>query len=182
MKKLLFLGVVVVIATMTVSSAFAGSRAVGVEVGYVNPQDEAEVFSSTWIAGVYMDFGLPAVNWSVSPFVNYWNWSEDASGLETSFHDWTVGANVKMTIPAATVQPFIAAGASAHLLNASAKGTDPLLGSFDLSESDTKFGFQVGGGASMGVGSRTNLVASGWYHFVENVDQWSARAGLSWNI
>lgn len=182
MKKLLFLGVVVVIAAMTVSSAFAGSRAVGVEFGYLDPQDEGDVFNSTWIAGVYMDLGLPAINWSVSPFVNYWNWSEDVSGLETSFRDWTVGANLKMSIPAAAVQPFIAAGASAHLMSASLKGSDPLLGSFDISEGETKFGFQLGGGAQMGVGSRTNIVASGWYHFVENVNQWSLRGGLSWNI
>ena len=83
------------------SSAFAGSplRAVGVEAGYVSPDIDGGTDMNTWIAGVYLDFGLPATNMYINPFVNYWNWSEGSGTSEVSFRDWTMGANLKWAIP-----------------------------------------------------------------------------------
>jgi opacity protein-like surface antigen len=176
MKKVALMAVAFCAVVLVSASAFAGPlRAVGVEAGYVSPDTpEGAPDMNTWVAGVYLDFGLPATNFYVNPFVNYWNWSEGEGSAETSFHDWALGANVKWTIPTAgMISPFLAAGASAHMLNASA-------GSIDVS--DTKFGFQLGGGASIGVSQRANIIGSGWYHMVEDVNQWSVRGGLEFRI
>ncbi len=176
MKKVLLLTAVVCAVTMMGTSAFAGSplRAVGLEAGYVSPDTDGGPSMNTWIAGLYADFGMPMTNFYVNPFVNYWNWSDGEGSTETSFHDWTVGANLKWTIPTAgVISPFVAAGASAHMLNAQS-------GSFDAG--DTKFGFQAGTGASIGVTQSMNFVGSGWYHMVEDVNQWSLRAGLAWSL
>ena len=175
MKKVVLMAAVVCAVAMIGTSAFAGPlRAVGIEAGYVSPSTEGDVDMNTWIAGVYLDFGLPATNFYVNPFVNYWNWSDGEGSLESSFHDWSVGANVKWTVPTAgKVSPFLAAGASAHMLSAEQGGFDA---------SDTKFGFQLGGGASIGVSQSASLIGSGWYHMVEDVNQWSARAGLAFSI
>jgi hypothetical protein len=179
MKKVVVMAAAFSAALMICSSAFAVSplRAVGVEAGYVSPSvDGSNTDMNTWIAGVYLDFGLPATNLYVNPFVNYWNWSDGTGSSEVSFHDWTVGANLKWTIPTAgKVSPFLAAGASAHMLNVS---QDAL----NLNEGDTKFGFQFGGGASIGVSQSASIIGSGWYHIVDNVNQWSARAGLAFSI
>jgi hypothetical protein len=51
--------------------------------------------------GRVRDFGLPATNFYVNPFVNYWNWSDGDGSAQTSFHDWSIGANLKWTVPTA---------------------------------------------------------------------------------
>ena len=179
MKKVLLLTAVICAVTMMGTSAFAAGplRAVGVEAGYVSPDTpEGSASMNTWIAGLYADFGLPMTNFYLNPFVNYWNWSDGSGTAETSFHDWSVGANVKWTIPTAgKISPFLAAGASAHMLNVSND-------SINLDEGDTKFGFQLGTGASVGVSQSMNIVGSGWYNIVDNVNQWSVRGGLAWSL
>lgn len=179
MKKVTLLAAALCAVAMMGTSAFAASplRAVGVEAGYVSPDIEGvQDASGTWVAGVFMDFGLPASNMYLNPFVNYWSSTEDFSGGEMSFSDWTVGANLKWAIPTAgAISPFVAAGASAHLLNVS---QDAL----NLDEGDTKFGFQAGAGVKLGVSQSANLIGSGWYHMVEDANNWSLRAGLAWSI
>jgi len=103
MKKVVVLAAVVCAVTMMGTSAFAASplRAVGLEAGYVSPDTDGGPSMNTWIAGLYADFGLPMQNLYVNPFVNYWNWSDGDGSAETSFHDWSVGANVKWNIPTA---------------------------------------------------------------------------------
>ena len=75
--------------------------------------------------------------------------------------------------PAAKVQPFVAAGAAAHMMNAGAQGIDV---------SDTKFGFQTGAGLKIGVSQSASILGSGWYHIVEDANHWSVRGGLAFNI
>jgi opacity protein-like surface antigen len=179
MKKALVMAVAFGAAVLVCSSAFAAGplRAVGVEGGYVSPNfDGIQDAGGTWVAGVFLDFGMPMTNLYVNPFVNYWNWSDGTGSAETSFHDWTIGANLKFAIPTAgKIQPFIAAGASAHLLNVS---QDAL----NLDQGDTKIGFQAGAGVKVGVSQSANIIGSGWYNVVDTADNWSLRAGLSWTI
>jgi opacity protein-like surface antigen len=179
MKKVLLMAVAFSAVVLVSASAFAASplRAVGVEAGYVSPDvPSGAPDMNTWVAGVFLDFGLPATNLYVNPFVNYWNWSDGQGTAETSFRDWTIGANLKWSIPTAgAVSPFLAAGASAHMLNVSQE-------SINLDEGDTKLGFQLGGGAKIGVSQSASIIGSGWYHIVEDVNQWSLRAGLAWSI
>jgi len=177
MKKVALLTAVLCAVAMIGSSAFAAGplRSVGVEAGYVSPDlSGVENASGTWIAGLYADFGLPMTNFYVNPFVNYWSWSDDAASSDATLRDWNVGANLKMTIPTAGIfSPFIAAGASAHMFNAEAG---------NLSQSDTKFGFQAGAGVKVGVSQSANIIGSGWYDHVEDANNWSLRAGLAWSI
>jgi opacity protein-like surface antigen len=176
MKKVVVLAAIVCAVTMIGTSAMAMGplRSVGVEAGYVSPDLTGVANANgTWIAGMFADLGLPMTNFYVNPFVNYWNWS-DNSASSTSLRDWNLGANLKMTIPmGGPVSPFIAAGASAHMFNAEAG---------DLTQSDTKWGFQAGAGVKIGVSQSANIVTSGWYDHVEDANNWSARAGLAWTL
>jgi opacity protein-like surface antigen len=182
MKKLLFMIAIVSIASLPFSNAFAaGPVSVGVEGGFVNT--EIDEFDNTWVMGVFADFGLPMLNWSVEPFLNYWSWSDEAGiGTESAdmtFSDWTIGGNVKMAIPTASmVRPFIGAGVSAHVLTAELD-----MGSFGTADaSDTKLGFQVGGGTYIDAGESWSIVAQSWYHMVEDFNQWSIRGGIAWSL
>ncbi len=178
MKKLFLL--VAVCAVFVSANAFAASpiRLVGFEAGYVSPDiNNFEDADGTWVAGVFMDFGLPASNLYISPFANYWSSSTEVSpSADVSLRDFSLGANVKYTIPTSSVrfQPFIAGGLGVHMLNAEADGFE--------GDSETKIGFQGGAGVKVGVSERTSLVTSGWYNVVEDVNNWSLRAGLAWNM
>ena len=180
MKKLLSIVAVIAMVALAASSAFAGSplRQVGFEAGYVSPDVEG-LDMGTWTAGVFADFGLPATNFYVSPFVNYWNWSESANSVETSFRDISIGANMKWTIPTASVkfQPFLTAGAAVHMLNAGYEATG-----ISLDQGDTKFGFQGGAGFNIGISQSANIIGSGSYNIVEDVNHWSVMGGLGWNL
>lgn len=174
MKKVLLMTAVLSAVMLVSASAFAASplRNVGVEAGYVSPDLEGVETDGTWVAGLFFDFGLPMQNLYVNPFVNYW--TSDISDADVSFSDWTIGANLKWGIPTAgKIQPFIAAGAAAHMMNVES-------GSFE--EGETKFGFQTGAGVSIGVSQSANLVGSGWYHMVEDANNWSMRAGLAFSL
>jgi hypothetical protein len=178
MKKLVVLAAMLAAASLATSSAVAGPlRGVGFEAGYVSPDLSGVTdVSGTWVAGAYLDFGLPMTNLYINPFVNYWNWSEEAGSQEVSFRDWTIGANLKFTIPtsAVRVQPFVAAGAAAHMMNAAATGLADV--------GDTKFGFQTGAGLKVGISQRASLTGSGWYNIVEDANHWSARGGLEFGL
>ncbi len=176
MKKLFLL--VAVCCVFASVNAFAQSpvRAIGFDAGYVSP--DVEGMDGTWTAGVFMDFGLPVANLQINPFLNYWNWSQDEAGFETSFRDFAIGANLKYAFPTAgKVQPFIAGGLSAHMLNAAVES-----GGVSVDEGETRFGFQGGAGLNFGINERTSIVTSGWYNIVEDVNHWSARAGLAFNL
>jgi len=179
MKKLVVLVAMLAAASLAASSAVAGPlRAVGFEAGYVSPDfNGVQDASGTWVAGVFMDFGLPATNLYINPFVNYWNWSDGTGTSEVSFSDWSIGANLKFTIPTSAVrfQPFVAAGAAAHMTNVTQE-------SLNFDEGDTKFGYQFGAGFKMGVSQSASLVGSGWYSGVEDANNWSARAGLAFSL
>jgi len=182
MKKILFLVALFSVAALPFSSAFAGGPvSIGVEAGFVNT--EVDEFDNTWVAGAFMDLGLPLLNWYIEPFINYWNWSDNVTAgtatTDMSFSDWTIGGNVKMAIPTPTmIRPFIGAGVSTHVLKSELDmGT---LGSFDAS--DTKFGFQLGGGVNIDAGDTWSFVAQSWYHMVEDFNQWSIRGGVAWSL
>jgi hypothetical protein len=178
MKKLFLL--VAVCCVFVSANAFAQSpvRAIGFEAGYVSPDvNNIEQAENTWVAGVFMDFGLPMANLLINPFVNYWeSTTEVAPASDVSLRDVAIGANVKFTIPTASVkfQPFLAGGLAVHMLNAEATGAP--------SDGENKIGFQGGAGFKVGVSERASAIASGWYNIVEDVNNWSLRAGLSFNM
>lgn len=181
MKKLLVLVALIGVVAFSVNSASAGIRAIGVNAGWVSPQD----IDGTWTIGMSADIGMPMTNFYISPFVNYWTRSENFSdpflgSSELSYSDVEFGGTAKLIIPtsATNVTPFVGAGIAAHTISA-----DVSVGGLgSVSASDTKVGYHVGGGLEFGATPRMNIVGSGWYSMVQDFNQWSIRGGLSWNI
>lgn len=175
MKKLIALIAIVGVIGFAVSAANAqsiGLRAVGIDAGYVSPDN----IDGTWTAGFNMDLGVPMSNVYFQPFINYWKFSETALAVDASLTDLAFGGSIKYMIPtsAPSVRPFIGAGMAAHRLTAAIDGVD--------NATETKFGYQFGGGLQVGVADRMNIVGQGWYTLVEDLNQWSLRGGLSWTL
>jgi hypothetical protein len=110
MKKLLVLIAILGVATFSINTASAGVgvKSVGMNVGWVSPQD----VDGTWTVGASLDLGLPMVNLSFSPFVNYWSRSETLLGIDANFSDVEFGGTAKLAIPTAhpSITPIICAG------------------------------------------------------------------------
>lgn len=180
MKKLFVLVAVIAVASFAVSaSANVGLRAVGIDAGYISPEN----MDGTWTVGMSLDIGVPITNLYIQPFGNYWSQSitEELTSTEVSFSDMAFGGRVKYVIPTAqaNIQPFIGAGAGAHWLKSEVSGV-PLLG--DLSVTDVKVGYDLGGGLQVGVNERVNVVGQGWYTMIEDFNMWSLRGGVSINL
>jgi hypothetical protein len=179
MKRFFVIAIAVLaIALPAFAQAPVGLKAVGIQAGYVAPEDPID---ATWGLGGYFDFGLPMANFSLSPFVDWWSVSNDDLGIEATFRDIAVGAKVKYHIPTSMpqIQPFVGAGIAAHLLK-SEVDTGALLGT--ISVSDTKVGFHFGGGMQFGVAERVNLTAQGWYSVVDGFNQIMAQGGVAFTL
>jgi len=183
MKKLFVILAILGVAVFTIGEAHA-IRSIGFGAGYASPEN----IDGTWTAGVYMDFGVPVTNMYVQPFVNYWSWEEsaEAAGIgsaSASISDWTIGGNLKYVIPtsAANFRPYIQGGVAAHLMTAESElnlfGTPT-----SFSVSDTKVGFQLGGGAAYDLTERFALFGQGSYHIVQDFNQWMAGGGVQINL
>ena len=102
MKRLIALIAIVGVIGFAVSAANAegvGLRAVGIDAGYVSPDN----IDGTWTAGFNMDFGVPMANVYVSPFINYWKFSETALSIDASLTDLAFGGSVKYVSPGSAV-------------------------------------------------------------------------------
>jgi len=182
MRKLLVLVAIVSVAMFSVGNANAAGplRALGVQAGYTSPDN----IDGTWNAGLYMDIGAPMLNLYLQPFVNYWNQSLSASGgnvgASADLKDWAVGANLKWVFPisAPKLRPFLAGGASVHILSSSLDASLGGLGSLSLNTSESKLGAQFGGGLELDVSQRVSLVGQSFYHTVSNFNQWSVGGAL----
>lgn len=179
MKKILFVVAVAAVA-FSFASAHAQSpvRAVGFQAGLVNPDN----MDATWEAGAFVDFGLPLLNVSVGPFVDWWSQDVQEGASKVTFSDTAIGAKVKYFLPTPVVRPFFGVGVAAHMLKSDVTFSDPLFGAFSGSASDTKLGWHVGGGAEVGVGKPFNVFAEGWWGTVDNFNQVSVRGGLAFTM
>ena len=152
----------------------------GVEAGYVSPDlGGVDSVNGTWVAGLFLDFGLPVTNLYINPFVNYWS-SRRRSRARPAMSSpcaTLVGRQPEVDDSDVAVMfpPFIAAGATAHMLNAERRAS---------SKSDTKFGFQAGAGVKVGVSQSTSIMgrAGTTSSATMPTNNWSVRAGLAFNL
>lgn len=168
MRRLFFVVTVVCLSALTFTSVMAqspvGVRAVGVEAGWVGPED----LDATWGISAFFDIGMPVTNLYLQPFVDYWSQSiELMANTDLTFTDWAIGGKLKYVIPTSmpTWKPFIGAGAAAHLL--------------DMGISETRIGYHMGGGMSFGVHDQVQLITEAWYSMVEDFNQTTVKAGIA---
>lgn len=170
----------------TIASAQAniGLKGVGFGIGVVDPEN----IDMTMGLAVYGFLGTVHPNFGIDTYVGYWKYSEEVVGVEASFRDISVGVRGKYLIHATpTVTPFIGAGVGAHFVTA--EGTIPAFDfggittpEMSFSDTETKAGFDVGGGVQFDVNERIAIQADAWYTIVSDFNQLAARGGLMFKL
>lgn len=178
---LLTLASTVAAASSAMAQADLGLKQVGVALGFVN----AEELDGTFSVGVFANHGTIAPRIGLESRIDYWSKTEDDFGTEFSVRDIAIGARAKYHFEVASprVQPFAGVGLGIHFL--SAEVTTPPIGGFPGTSSDdseTRLGLDIGGGLSTPIGPKTDFLAEAWYGIVEDVNQFSLRAGMAWKL
>ena len=173
------------ISMLAASSAFAqadlGMKNLGVAVGFVSPEN----LDGTFSFGVFADHGTIAPRFGLESRIDYWGWSENAFGVETSIRDVALGARSKyhFEVASPSIRPFAGAGLAVHFL--SVESTFPAGGGFpamSVSGSETRLGLDVGGGIAKAINPRTDFLGEAWYSIVSDFSQFALRAGVSFKL
>jgi opacity protein-like surface antigen len=171
------LGLAVAPAAMAQSNL--GLKNLGVAIGYVSPEN----LDGTFSFGGFADWGTIAPNVGLESRIDHWSWSENYLGVETKVRDIAVGARGKYHFETANpkIRPFAGGGLALHFI--SLEVTDnSFTPSLSVSDSQTKLGFDLGGGISTPMNPRTDFLAEAWYGVVSDFSQFSLRAGLSYKL
>jgi len=178
-RSILVLGLVagVLASTTAMAQSDLGMKGIGGAIGYVSPENVDGTFS----IGALADLGTLAPRLKLESRLDWWSHSEEAFGAKASVRDLTIGARTKYMIEVANprLQPYVGAGLGLHFL--SSEVSIPAQGGFPAmseSASDTKLGFDIGGGAMTAIGPRTNLMGELWYGLVTDMSQLSIRVGI----
>ena len=159
------------------SSSDIGFKSIGVGLAYVSPED----LGGTAGFGVYADLGRVTPEIAIEPYLGYWSSSEEAFGASASIRDIAVGAHGKYYFEVANPQfrPFAGAGLGFHFLKAEATVAIPGFPSMTSEASETKLGFDFGGGFETSLNPKVDLQGALWYGIVDSASQFSMRIGLS---
>jgi len=158
-----------------------GFKRIGGAIGFVDP----EAANTTFSLGIFADHGTIAPHWGLESHLDYWSQSDDLFGVKNSFRDIALGARVKyhFVVSNPKVRPFVGGGLGMHFLKAEA--TVPAFGPFPASTveaSDTKLGFDLGGGVGTPLSPKVDLLGETWFGIVDSMNQWSLRAALSYKL
>lgn len=168
-------------ATCAFAQADLGLKNVGVAVGYVSPEN----LDGTFSFGVFADHGTIAPNFGLESHLDYWGWSENVGGTESSIKDIAIGARTKYHFQTANpgIRPFAGAGLGIHFL--SSEVNVPAGGGFPATtatSSENKLGLDLGAGFATTLSPRTDFLAEAWYGIVADVSQFSLRAGMQFKL
>jgi len=154
-----------------------GFHAIGGTVAYVSPEN----LDGTFGLGVFADLGQLAPNIGLEPNIEYWSFSENQFGVETSLRDISLGARAKYYFEVSNpkVRPFAGAGLGLHFLHAETSMNIPGFPATTAEGSDTKLGLDIGGGISTAMNSKNDFRAEAWYGIVSDVNQFALRVGIS---
>jgi len=178
-RKALFL--LLALGLMSASEAMAQSKigfnAIGGNVAFVSPEN----LDGTFGLGVFADLGQVAPNIGLEPNIEYWSFSENQFGVETSLRDISLGMRGKyyFEVTNPKVRPFAGAGLGLHFLHAESAVAIPGFPAASAEGSDTKLGLDVGGGISTALNSKNDFRAEAWYGIVSDVNQFALRVGVS---
>lgn len=181
MKKslvtLLVLSLCVTASQNARAQADLGLRAVGIQVGMVDP----EGVDATMGFGGFADWGSLTPSIRLATHLDHWSKSQsDPSGAKATLRDIAIMTRAKYMIPASpgTIHPYAGAGVGMHFLSAKVEAP----GFPATSDGTTKLGIDLGGGFNMPLNAKTEFQAEVWYGIVDGFNQVSAKAGMAWKL
>lgn len=157
-----------------------GLNRLGVDVGMVDP----EAVGGTLGLGASADWGTLSERVHLSSHLGYWSKSEDYGfGSEASIRDvsFTTRVTYHFRVSSPKFQPYAGGGLGLHFYNMEVTIPDFGGGSITASDSETKLGFDIGGGAQMPLSPKTNLYGEMWYTAAD-IDQLAFKVGVSFQL
>lgn len=158
------------------TQAELGFNGVGGKLGLVDPENVSSVVGF----GLFAALGTIAPNIHLEGNLDYWSKSEGAAGAEVSFRDLTLGGTVKYMFPSQNSQitPFVVGGLGFHFFRSKVS-----LGPFgSASDSETKIGIDVGGGAVYKATPAVDILAELRYRLVSDINQLCIMAGVLYSL
>lgn len=159
------------------ASAGVGFNGIGVRLGFVSPEDGDETIGFGAVAdlGTFTD----DIHWDAS--LCYWGNGEEVPGIEWSWKDIALRSAAKYFFPVtgSSVSPYAGGGLGIHFFSSEVTWTGhPLFGDQSESDSETKFGFFVVGGAEMVLSDQFKGSAEVQYDLVEDINQFNVQVNL----
>jgi len=180
-KAILLLTIMAIIAgTTAMAASNLGFKGANLHLAYVMPEDPIE---ATIGFGGGLNLGTITENIGLGVDILYWSKSYDVGTYSWKYSDLAIKVNGRYYFPMEKMKPYVGAGLGFHMY--SWKYDEPTYtyggvtyGGGNVSESDTKFGFQFLGGVEYPLNEKMGLFAEAEYDLAD-IDQFIIGAGLS---
>lgn len=168
----LVLVVLVMLSVPALAQSNIGLQSVGGRLFYTD-------FSGSSAIGVggVVGLGEIAPQISLEGNVDYWSKSFGSGDFSSSLRDIAIGGTVKYLFSTkdAQIKPFVNGGLALHLLNSKTETPSGSIGGINYggsySNTDTKIGIDIGGGAAYAMSPTLDLVGAAMYRLVSNTNQ-----------
>ena len=148
-----------------------GTTAVGVDFGFILPSDDQ--LDTTMNVGALFEYYLtPRVSLRTGFGISD---SEFANNEINSLRQVPLRMDLNYNWEGGRWHPFVGTGVGAYFLQQKTDGRP-------FGDQETKFGFNLGGGAEYFIGRRVAIKGEGRYHFIENASNGFDPSGLSLSV
>lgn len=170
--RVLMLAAVILLLTIPVSASDIGFHRVAPKAGLIFPQD----LDMGFMFGGAADLGELTDNLSLVPLVSYWTASRSESGIDISFSNIQIGADVHFNIE--NVEGlYVGGGLSINFESVSTDFKDFFGNTYTADGSDTDIGFGFLGGYEMPVGNNTAF-AQAKFNIISNFNTFEINLGM----
>lgn len=146
---------------------------IGLGIGLV---DASNVGSTLWLSG---NVRLPvSERVAIEPEIGFWSKTDSFFGVDVSVSDFNVGANALYRFPKEKVAFHVGAGVGLHHLS----GKIGVLDLFEESETSTKIGLQLLGGAEYRASESIDIYGRVRLDLISDVNQTKLYAGVRFRL
>lgn len=187
MKRFAVTGLSILLVAGVAAAQGIGFRGVGGGIGYTSVSfssgAQTESLGGLALFG-HANLGEVAKGISLHPEVMYWGVSKDfGSGVEWSISDFAINANAHYNLGTPDkVMPYVGAGLGLNFLSSTVKMNIPFFGTMDVSESVTRLGINVLGGAEYPLSSNLSAMAEARYVIASDFNHFQIRAGVTYAL
>ena len=171
---------VLVLACLAAAGAQAESdisfKGIGPRLSYVSPED----VDGTIGLGATADMGTLAPGWGLQAVLDYWSKSEGSGDFEVKFRDIAIGVRTQrfFETESTSFKPYAAGGLSLHMLKVEIPESTIGTVTFGGSETESKIGIDLAGGAEFGEGEGMKFFGEVMYRIVSDVSQFVVTGGV----
>jgi hypothetical protein len=159
-----------------VSFADLGLKSIAPQVGLIFPKSP---FSTGFEIGAIANMGEFSPGFGLFPFITYWHAGGSEFGTDVSFSNFQIGGDVQYYFKEAPGL-FAGAGLSLNFESVSTEFSDPFLGTYSGSASETNIGFGILAGYEMPIDKYKGFVKAK-YNLISDANTFELVVGLYFN-